>query len=484
VTREEVLQATREHLRRELPLASSAELGEEEPLLSAGVISSFDLVALTVFLERRFGVRVPDAALSRQHLDTLASIADLVLSLRGGPVEAPEVLRAPQPALTPSRAFPGFQRATLAVLVACALLLLGLDRLAGWVATSPWVRARVGDPRRLDLECVRYDDALARHELVLRPKAAGELRVTFQGDSGTYGVYDDASRACPAALERALAEAGQTDVRVYNVSYVNQSLVKDTAILEASLPYAPDLVILSLSVGHLDRTASEPFLRQLSHLAYNRGLFRRFLDASPLARGRGELEELDRLLAATASAPRIDLHRLDDESSLLRHRALLRRAVLELLVPERLAVVPRATDARLRATRLAHDPERLAKVARGRPFELDTRAVALLEAIIDRARAGGAEVAIFREPEPALPILGHERLVWSEAAQARFGHELAGIAGRKGVLVIDALDLLGPEDLLDTERHWPPTGHERIGRLLARELSPLLARLRATRGAR
>jgi acyl carrier protein len=49
-----------------------------EPLVSSGLIDSFGLVDLSLFLEREFGARVDASELGSGRADTLAEIADLV----------------------------------------------------------------------------------------------------------------------------------------------------------------------------------------------------------------------------------------------------------------------------------------------------------------------------------------------------------------------------------------------------------------------
>jgi acyl carrier protein len=47
-------------------------------LLSSGLIDSFSLVDLAMFIEERFGVQIADTELNEQTFDTLAELAALV----------------------------------------------------------------------------------------------------------------------------------------------------------------------------------------------------------------------------------------------------------------------------------------------------------------------------------------------------------------------------------------------------------------------
>jgi acyl carrier protein len=53
-------------------------LRPDEPLVSSGLIDSFHLVDLALFVEEEFGVRIDDTELSAQTFDTLTQLADLI----------------------------------------------------------------------------------------------------------------------------------------------------------------------------------------------------------------------------------------------------------------------------------------------------------------------------------------------------------------------------------------------------------------------
>lgn len=54
----------------------------DEPLISGGLIASFNLVDLALFVEDTFGVRIDDAELNAQTFDTLEQLAALIESRR------------------------------------------------------------------------------------------------------------------------------------------------------------------------------------------------------------------------------------------------------------------------------------------------------------------------------------------------------------------------------------------------------------------
>lgn len=81
---DEIKQAVRDFLLREyLPGEDPAELTDETPLISGGVLDSISTLKLVVFLERRFGVDVSAHEAGIDHLDNVGRIADLVARKRG-----------------------------------------------------------------------------------------------------------------------------------------------------------------------------------------------------------------------------------------------------------------------------------------------------------------------------------------------------------------------------------------------------------------
>ncbi len=60
-------------------------LRSDEPLISVGLIDSFSLVRLSVFLEEMFQVRVEDTELNARRMDTLDQIVAIVEIHRGQP---------------------------------------------------------------------------------------------------------------------------------------------------------------------------------------------------------------------------------------------------------------------------------------------------------------------------------------------------------------------------------------------------------------
>jgi len=53
-------------------------LDESTPLISSGIVDSFSMVSLKRFLEKKYGITLPDEEATPQAFDTVASIAALV----------------------------------------------------------------------------------------------------------------------------------------------------------------------------------------------------------------------------------------------------------------------------------------------------------------------------------------------------------------------------------------------------------------------
>jgi acyl carrier protein len=58
----------------------SREIGHEEKLISSGLIDSFSLMDLALFVEDTFGVRIEDTELNADTFDTLPQLASLIES--------------------------------------------------------------------------------------------------------------------------------------------------------------------------------------------------------------------------------------------------------------------------------------------------------------------------------------------------------------------------------------------------------------------
>jgi acyl carrier protein len=54
------------------------EVGPDTPLITSGIVDSFSLVSLKVFLERKYKISIPDAKATPEAFDTVNNIVKLL----------------------------------------------------------------------------------------------------------------------------------------------------------------------------------------------------------------------------------------------------------------------------------------------------------------------------------------------------------------------------------------------------------------------
>jgi acyl carrier protein len=70
------------YITKEITKQPGREIDPGEPLLTSGLIDSFHLVDLALFVEDNFGVHIDDAELNAQTFDTLDQLVALIQSRR------------------------------------------------------------------------------------------------------------------------------------------------------------------------------------------------------------------------------------------------------------------------------------------------------------------------------------------------------------------------------------------------------------------
>ena len=75
-------EAIRDYIVTSLIRNPKYKLNDTDKLISGGVIDSFSLVELSMFLEEQFGVRPDDTELNADNMDSVQMIADYVESHR------------------------------------------------------------------------------------------------------------------------------------------------------------------------------------------------------------------------------------------------------------------------------------------------------------------------------------------------------------------------------------------------------------------
>jgi acyl carrier protein len=70
------------HIATEILKQPGRKIAADEPLISSGLIDSFNLMDLALFVEDTFGVRIEDTELNASTFDNLIQLASLIESRR------------------------------------------------------------------------------------------------------------------------------------------------------------------------------------------------------------------------------------------------------------------------------------------------------------------------------------------------------------------------------------------------------------------
>lgn len=76
--KEDIIAKLAAHIAKEVLRDPNRALAPDEPLISSGIIDSFNLVDLAVYAEDAFGVHLDDMELNADRFDTLAELAELI----------------------------------------------------------------------------------------------------------------------------------------------------------------------------------------------------------------------------------------------------------------------------------------------------------------------------------------------------------------------------------------------------------------------
>ena len=78
--RNEVLQKVRAYALKELLKNPDYPLKDDEPMFSSGLIDSFAMAQVGVFIETEFDLYIPDPDLTVENMDTPNQIADKIIA--------------------------------------------------------------------------------------------------------------------------------------------------------------------------------------------------------------------------------------------------------------------------------------------------------------------------------------------------------------------------------------------------------------------
>jgi acyl carrier protein len=67
-----------DYIKRQILKRPNYALDREDTLISSGLIDSFHLVDLAVFIEEQFGVRIEDTELNQETFDSVSELAEMI----------------------------------------------------------------------------------------------------------------------------------------------------------------------------------------------------------------------------------------------------------------------------------------------------------------------------------------------------------------------------------------------------------------------
>lgn len=77
---DEIIRELSQYIAEEILKQPSKIISPDEPLLSSGLIDSFHLVDLALFVEDSFGVRIDDSELNSSTFDTVNQLVTIIQS--------------------------------------------------------------------------------------------------------------------------------------------------------------------------------------------------------------------------------------------------------------------------------------------------------------------------------------------------------------------------------------------------------------------
>ena len=75
--------ALAQYIARDILQQPKRAIAPDAPLISSGLIDSFHLVDLSLFVEEKFGVRIDDSELNKETFDTIGQLAAIIAERQG-----------------------------------------------------------------------------------------------------------------------------------------------------------------------------------------------------------------------------------------------------------------------------------------------------------------------------------------------------------------------------------------------------------------
>jgi 2-hydroxymuconate-semialdehyde hydrolase len=67
-----------EYIKKEFVDDPDAEIDENTPLISSGLIDSLSIVSLVAFIDKKYGVKIPDEKGTVENFETVTKIIDII----------------------------------------------------------------------------------------------------------------------------------------------------------------------------------------------------------------------------------------------------------------------------------------------------------------------------------------------------------------------------------------------------------------------
>jgi len=80
--KQEIISKLETYISSDLLKNPDRQIAPDEPLISGGMVDSFSLVDLALFVEENFDVRIDDTELNAETFDSLNELAELIESRR------------------------------------------------------------------------------------------------------------------------------------------------------------------------------------------------------------------------------------------------------------------------------------------------------------------------------------------------------------------------------------------------------------------
>jgi acyl carrier protein len=454
------------------------ELPSGGALVDSGLVSSIEIVAVAAALEERFGITIPDSAITVANFNTLGSLARLVEELGRGALSATVIPDAPEPSVR--RSLGACLRRPVLLAVLLVVWLVGLDFGLAALMQGPLARRyetflEFGNRLYPVSGGYSVDDlafAVSQHRIV-NPAHDDHPRVAVFGDSGTIGSWVHYDEAIPALTEAALKDRWP-NVEIDNLAFYMQSMTKDMTILEAVIEeshdkFPFDVAVFTIGDDYFNRPFIDSLLRQVPFLSLNKQLLSNFIRRLP-REAQATSEPLYEMLAAADAQHRTTIGSWLQRTTAIYHYAPFFRYFIDELPFTKLLNPNYNFEGQFAIGRTplfrypAPAPPSGFSALTGIPNEaFDNRMYNLLEATISLLHDKNIPVVLYLKPEGPRE--------WQQFYKRVGDHDALSIAKdlcRDGRCEIaDLRWALTGQDFTDSIAHYTPEANSFLGRELA-----------------